>query len=118
MSENNCHADMIQFWTCLTRSICMGVNLQTALQSGYEETESESARKVIAEVIADVRKGLRLSEAMARHPQSFSKAAVCFVEGGEYAGVLDRVLVLILETMWRCPTCGCWDLPKPAPKDS
>lgn len=118
MNEKNCHADMIQFWTCLTRGICMGANLQTALQSAFEEIESESARKVIAGVIADVRKGLRLSEAMARHPQFFSKAAVCFVEGGEYAGVLDRVLVLVLETMWRCPTCGCWNLPNPATGES
>ena len=118
MSENACHPDMVQFWTCLTRNVCMGSTLLTALQSAHEESKSDWVRKLIADVTVDIRKGLQLSEAMAKHPEAFSKAAVCFVQGGDYAGILDRVLVLILESMWRCPTCGCWNMPKPEPQSS
>ena len=113
MTDNACCDDMIRFWTSLTRGICAGQNLLTALESAHEELESSEARKIIVELISDVRNGLRLSEAMAKQPKAFSKAAVCFVEGGEYAGIVDRALMLILESTWRCPTCGCWDLPRP-----
>ena len=47
---------------------------------------------MIAEVRTDVEGGALLSEALARHPNVFSRIYVSMVEAGEAAGILDDVL--------------------------
>ena len=58
--------------------------------------ESQTEDKALAAIIADVRElvegGALLSEAMAAHPEAFSRLYVSMVEAGEAAGVLDVVL--------------------------
>jgi type II secretory pathway component PulF len=66
---------------------------------------------VAARLADDLEAGRSLSDAMRAQKGAFSKAEVCLVEGGERAGILDRVLVLIAEAVWRCPECGCWQAP-------
>jgi type IV pilus assembly protein PilC len=69
-----------------------GLSVVTALVILEQQTDD----KVLADVITDVRErvesGAFLSEALARHPDTFSRLYIAMVEAGEAAGVLDVVL--------------------------
>jgi type IV pilus assembly protein PilC len=69
-----------------------GLNVVTALTVLEEQTEDKKLAAVVSELRADVEGGLLLSQAMARHPNIFSRLFVAMVEAGEAAGVLDVVL--------------------------
>jgi type IV pilus assembly protein PilC len=69
-----------------------GLNVVTALVILEEQTEDRKLAAVIGEIRSDVEGGLLLSEAMARHPNVFSRLFVAMVEAGEAAGILDVVL--------------------------
>jgi type IV pilus assembly protein PilC len=69
-----------------------GLNVVAALRILEEQTDDKYFMVVIAEVRADVERGLLLSQALARHPKVFSRLYVSMVEAGEAAGILDEVL--------------------------
>jgi len=69
-----------------------GLNVVTALTVLEEQTEDKKLALVISEIRGDVEAGLLLSQALARHPNIFSRLYVAMVEAGEAAGVLDVVL--------------------------
>jgi type IV pilus assembly protein PilC len=69
-----------------------GLNVVTALTVLEEQTEDKKLAAVVSELRGDVEAGLLLSQAMARHPNIFSRLYVAMVEAGEAAGVLDVVL--------------------------
>lgn len=69
-----------------------GLNVVASLSILEEQTEDKNLGEVIAEVRSDVEGGLLLSEALARHPQVFSRLYIAMVEAGEAAGILDVVL--------------------------
>jgi type IV pilus assembly protein PilC len=69
-----------------------GLNVVTALVILEEQTEDKKLAVIVGEVRQDVEGGMLLSEAMARHPQIFSRLYISMVEAGEAAGILDIVL--------------------------
>ncbi len=76
----------------LATMIEAGLNVVQALVILEEQTSDPVLAGVVAELRRDVEGGLLLSEAMARHPQVFSRLYVAMVEAGEAAGILDVVL--------------------------
>ncbi len=69
-----------------------GLSVVTALVILEEQTDDLALGKVIDDVREQVETGALLSEAMASHPDVFSRLYVAMVEAGEAAGVLDTVL--------------------------
>ena len=69
-----------------------GLSVVTALVILEEQTDDLALGKVIDDVREQVETGALLSEAMASHPEVFSRLYVAMVEAGEAAGVLDTVL--------------------------
>jgi type IV pilus assembly protein PilC len=69
-----------------------GLNVVTALSILEEQTDDKNLAQVIQEVRTDVEGGLLLSEAMSRHPRTFSRLYISMLEAGEAAGILDIVL--------------------------
>src|SRR5262249_30982697 len=69
-----------------------GLNVVTALTILEEQTDDRHLSAVISEVRADVEGGALLSQALAAHPNVFSRIYVSMVEAGEAAGILDDVL--------------------------
>jgi type IV pilus assembly protein PilC len=69
-----------------------GLNVVGALVILESQTDDQALAAVITELRKDVEGGLLLSEAMARHPQVFSRLYISMVEAGEAAGILDIVL--------------------------
>ena len=69
-----------------------GLNVVAALSILEEQTDDAHLAAVITEVRTDVEGGALLSEALAKHPNIFSRIYVSMVEAGEAAGILDNVL--------------------------
>ena len=69
-----------------------GLSVVTALVILEQQTDDQALRKVIDDVREQVETGALLSEAMALHPDVFSRLYIAMVEAGEAAGVLDTVL--------------------------
>lgn len=64
-----------------------------------EQSEDESLREALHQVIHDVEEGFKLSEAMAKHPGVFSDLYVHTVVAGEAGGVLDKVLMRLAQVL-------------------
>lgn len=69
-----------------------GVNVVTALTVLAEQSEDAAFAEILERLRADVEGGALLSQAMARHPDVFSRMFVSMIEAGEAAGALDVVL--------------------------
>ena len=69
-----------------------GLSVVTALVILEQQSDDEVLREVIDDIRESVETGALLSEAMAKHPNVFSRLYIAMVEAGEAAGVLDTVL--------------------------
>ena len=69
-----------------------GISVVQALVILEQQTDDAALAVVIDDVREQVEGGTILSEAMARHPNTFNRLYVAMVEAGEAAGVLDVVL--------------------------
>ncbi len=106
MTDDSCRPDVQRFWQLFTQGVCSGQTLLGALRSTGELLSAEPMGTVAAALADEVNQGASLSQAMKNQGRAFSPAHIHLVEGGELLGILDRVLLLILEYTWRCPTCG------------
>ena len=114
MTETCCHPDMQRFWQLLAQGWCSGQPLLTILHSIQQALPPDPMGKVAGTLAEQVAQGRSLSDAMRGQPSIFTKAHNCLIEGGERLGIVDRVLLLILESTWRCPTCGNLQFPGPS----
>jgi len=69
-----------------------GLSVVTALVILEQQTDDKVLGVVIDDIRERVETGALLSEAMALHPEVFSRLYIAMVEAGEAAGVLDTVL--------------------------
>jgi type IV pilus assembly protein PilC len=76
-----------------------GLTLLRSLNILEEQTENKALAKIIAEVRADVEKGMQLSQALGRHPRTFNRLFVAMVRAGEVGGVLESVLEQLAGTI-------------------
>ncbi len=105
MPTNGLQQDLLTFWTVLAQRTCGGKNLVSSFDVIIEELGDSPLAPVVQFLKDGLYAGLPLAEAMAQHPDVFRKHVLCMVEGGERAGILDRMFVFILESAWRCPDC-------------
>ena len=106
MADTSCHANVQRFWRLLAEGFCGGQPLLSTLRSIQESLPPEPMGEVASALADDVGRGALLSQAMKNQSPIFSAAHISLVEGGELLGIVDRVLLLILECTWKCPTCG------------
>ena len=64
----------------------------SAWTSWKAQTKEESLKGVIAAVRKDVKGGLSLTDALAKHPNVFSKLYVNMIRAAEIGGILDVIL--------------------------
>lgn len=65
------------------------------------ETENPSLRKNLTEIIEDVQGGMSMSQAMAKHPNAFSRFYVSMVRSGEESGKLNEVFSFLADYLER-----------------
>lgn len=90
--------DLSVFSRQFSTMIGSGVSLVRSLNILAEQTENAKLAEIIATIRTDVEQGRALSVSMAEHEQ-FPKLYIAMVRAGEAAGMLDRVLLRVADTM-------------------
>jgi type IV pilus assembly protein PilC len=85
--------DIVIFTRQFATMINAGLPLVQSLDILAEQTENESLRKVIQEVLYDVESGHTLADSMRKHPRVFTDLYVNMVAAGEAGGILDTILL-------------------------
>jgi len=93
--------DIAVFSRQFATMINAGLSLLRSLDILAEQTPNKAFAGTIREIKADVEKGRSLSEAMQRHPKTFSRLYVAMVRAGEVGGVLDTTLLRLADTLER-----------------
>jgi len=84
--------DFVIFSRQLAVMIDAKVPLLSALSSIADQTENRFLALKIKSIIADVDSGMSFSEAIAKHPDTFSKFYINMVKAGEASGTLQQNL--------------------------
>jgi type IV pilus assembly protein PilC len=79
--------------------ISSGLTLFKAITILEDQTEHAALAKVVADVRAQVERGVSLSEALSSHPKVFSRLYVAMVRAGEVSGSLDKALLSLANTL-------------------
>jgi type IV pilus assembly protein PilC len=84
--------DLVIFTRQLATLVNAGVPLTRSLSTLQMQTESETLKKQLEQVVKRVEAGTSLGDALADHPKTFSTIYVNMVRAGEEGGILDDVL--------------------------
>jgi len=90
---------MIIFSRQLALLLESGIDIVTSLELLQAQASSNSFRRVLGEMVADLRSGKPLSEAISKHPKVFPKIYIQSLSVGERSGGLEIVLRQIADFM-------------------
>ncbi|MBI1290403.1 hypothetical protein GC173_04075 [bacterium] len=85
-------SDVAAFNRQLADLIGSGIPLVKALSLLIRQIPNERLQAVITQTLDDVQTGSTFADALAKHPEVFSKLYVAMVRSGEAGGMLDNVL--------------------------
>jgi len=83
---------LVFFTRQLATMFSAGLTIEKSLNNLLYEEGNRKFKKVVAQLLNDVKKGMSLSEAMELHPGVFSALYVALVKSGEVSGALYSVL--------------------------
>jgi type IV pilus assembly protein PilC len=84
--------DIVLFCRQLASFVAVGVPVTTAMRTFAEEAHTKRLRETYVAVVAELERGVRLSDAFAGHPLVFPGIMVDMVRSAEETGSLDTVL--------------------------
>lgn len=87
--------EMIVFNRQLQTSYSVGLSVLQALALISEQTQSDTLRRVLEAVIADLTEGHSLHDSLARHPKVFDFIYLSAIKAGESSGRLDEILEML-----------------------
>ncbi len=76
-----------------------GLPLVQAMTILAEQSENKTLSDIMRKVVFDVESGNTVSDALAKHPQAFTKLYVNMVAAGEAGGILDTILMRLATFM-------------------
>ncbi len=85
-------SNIVFFTRQLATMFSAGLTLERAIQSLGVEEKHRKFKKVLNSVSDNIRKGLNLSESLARHPGVFNTLFIAMVKAGEVSGNLNEIL--------------------------
>jgi len=91
--------DIILFFRQLALLLESGISIVTALELLQEQITKHALKKVIIDVVADIRGGRQLSAAMSKHPDIFSVMNCRTLSIGEQTGSLETMLRQVADYM-------------------
>jgi len=91
--------ELITFCFHMDQLLRAGVPIIETLCDLRDTLEDPSFKQIVASLVEDIEGGLKLSEAMANHPQAFDTVFVALVQTGERAGQLPEVLTQLTENL-------------------
>jgi type IV pilus assembly protein PilC len=92
-------ASIVLFYRQLALLIESGLNIVTSIELLEKQTTNRIFRRVLGEVISDVRSGSQLSVALGKHPQIFPPIHCHSLKVGEQTGGLETILRQIADHM-------------------
>ncbi len=91
--------EIITFCFHMDQLMRAGVPIIEALTDLRDTVENDGFKAIVASVLEDVEGGLKLSDAMAEHPQAFDQVFVALIRTGEQTGQLPDVLSKLTENL-------------------
>jgi len=85
-------ADLVVFTRQLATMIDAGLAMVQSLQALAEQTSNKVMRDTIKDICTRVESGDSFSDALGKHPKTFSRLYVCMVAAGERGGLLSEIL--------------------------
>ena len=89
--------DILFFTEELSTLVHAGLPLDRSLGITAELASKPALRRVIEDVLKQIKGGKSLAEALAGHPRHFSRLYVNMIRAGEAGGVLDVILARLVE---------------------
>ena len=84
--------NLMTFTRELATLIDAGLPVVRSLNILKEQSKQGALKDILTDVVENIEGGSSLSEALARHPKTFSKLYVNMIRAGEVGGVLEQVL--------------------------
>jgi len=84
--------EVVMFSRQLALLLEAGTDIVTSLELLQSQTTSQTLKRVIGEVVADIRGGSSLSAALSKHPRAFSQLYHRAISAGEQGGNLEETL--------------------------
>jgi len=91
--------EIILMYRQLAMLLESGIDIVTSLELLQEQAHNHALKKVLNEVIADLRGGNQLSKALGKHPRIFSPIYCQLLNVGEQSGDLEAVLNQVADYM-------------------
>ena len=85
-------AEIILFYRQLAVLLESGINIVTSLELLQNQSSNRLLKKVLGDVVADLRQGNQLSTSLAKHPEVFSTISCRTLSIGEQTGGLETML--------------------------
>lgn len=89
--------DMIVFNVQLSNMINAGISILASLDTLQKQVENKKLKEIIGDISREIESGDSFSQALSRHPATFSRLFVNMVKAGEASGKLDIVLTRFSE---------------------
>ncbi len=93
--------DIVDFTRQLSIMLTSGLTLIDSLDILKRQSENPALLRLIQQIDTDVKAGLNLSDALAKHKQLFSNLYISLVKAGEASGKLDEILKKLSENLER-----------------
>ncbi len=91
--------DIILLFRQLALLLESGINIVTSIELLQEQVANRTLKRVLEEIVADVRSGNQLSAAMGHHPDVFNPMACRTIAIGEQTGGLETMLKQVADYM-------------------
>ncbi len=92
-------SEVIIFYYQLAMLLESGNDISNSLEILQEQADNRTLKKVLGEIISDIRGGGRLSSAIEKHPKVFSQMHSRLLSIGEQSGNIETVLKQIADDM-------------------
>ena len=98
--------DVILLYRQLAMLLESGIDIVASLELLQEQTTNRALKRILGDVISDLRSGHQLSKALSKHPQAFSPIYCRLLSVGEQSGDLETVLKQVADYMEKEVTTG------------
>ncbi len=89
--------DILMFTEELSTLVRAGLPLDRSLSISAELAAKPALRRVIQDVLSQIKGGKSLAEALSAHPKYFTRLYVNMIRAGEAGGILDVILLRLVE---------------------
>jgi len=92
-------SDLINFCFYMEQLSGAGVPMLETLADLRDSLDHPRFREIVADLIESIEGGQQLSQAMAKHPDTFDKTFVSLIAAGEHSGKIAEVFLNLTETL-------------------